>query len=118
VEQTAGNRVTSPARADERWFEVERRMGESAITRDVVIRNRLGLHARASAQFVKTAGRFRAEITVEAGAHGVNGKSIMGLLLLAAAQGTTLKLRAVGADASAALDALSALVEGLFGEAE
>ena len=83
-----------------------------------MIRNRLGLHARASAQFVKTAGKFRAEITVEAGAHEVNGKSIMGLLLLAAAQGTTLRLRAVGADASAALDALTALIEGLFGEAE
>ncbi len=93
-------------------------MNEPAMTRDVVIRNRLGLHARASAQFVKTAGRFRAEITVEAGGHAVNGKSIMGLLLLAAAQGTTLKLRAVGPDAPAALDALTGLVDGLFGEAE
>ena len=107
-----------PAHADDGRLEVDRRMSEPAITRDVVIRNRLGLHARASAQFVKTAGKFRAEITVEAGAHEVNGKSIMGLLLLAAAQGTTLKLRAVGADASAALDALTVLIEGLFGEAE
>jgi phosphocarrier protein HPr len=91
---------------------------DGAVTRDVVIRNRLGLHARASAQFVRTAGRFQAEITVEAGARQVNGKSIMGLLLLAAAQGTTLRLRAVGADGSAALEALIALVDGLFGEPE
>jgi phosphocarrier protein len=93
-------------------------MSGALLTRDVVIQNRLGLHARASAQFVKTAGRFRAEITVEAGAQHVNGKSIMGLLLLAAAQGTTLRLRAAGADAPEALDALTALVEGRFGEPE
>jgi len=93
-------------------------MSDAGITRDVVIRNRLGLHARASAQFVKTAGRFRAEITVEAGSQRVNGKSIMGLLLLAAAQGTTLRLKAAGADAPAALTALTALIEGLFGEPE
>jgi phosphocarrier protein len=93
-------------------------MSDAPLTRDVVIQNRLGLHARASAQFVKTAGRFRAEITVEAGAQHVNGKSIMGLLLLAAAQGTTLRLRAAGADASEALDALAALIEGRFGEPE
>lgn len=111
-------RDVCPACVDDGRLEGDRRMSEPAVTRDVVIRNRLGLHARASAQFVKTAGRFRAEITVEAGAHGVNGKSIMGLLLLAAAQGTTLRLRAVGVDASAALDALTALIEGLFGEPE
>lgn len=88
------------------------------ITREVVIRNRLGLHARAAAQFVKTAGRFKAEITVEVGRQKVNGKSIMGLLMLAAAQGTTLRLRAAGEDGSAALQALAGLVEGRFGERE
>ncbi len=93
-------------------------MSEAPVTRDVVIRNRLGLHARASAQFVKTAGRFRAEITVETGAQHVNGKSIMGLLLLAAAQGTTLRLFAVGDDAPEALEALVVLVDGRFGEPE
>jgi phosphocarrier protein len=93
-------------------------MNGALLTRDVVIQNRLGLHARASAQFVKTAGRFRAEITVEAGSQHVNGKSIMGLLLLAAAQGTTLRLRAAGVDAPEALDALTALVEDRFGEPE
>ncbi len=72
------------------------------VTREIVIRNRLGLHARAAAQFVKTAGRFRAEIVVETRRQKVNGKSIMGLLLLGAAQGTTLTLRAAGEDGGGA----------------
>jgi phosphocarrier protein len=84
----------------------------------VVVRNRLGLHARAAAQFVKTAERFRAEISVEVGRQRVNGKSIMGLLMLAASQGTILTLRAQGEDGSAALHALVALVEAQFGERE
>lgn len=93
-------------------------MKGTAATREVVIRNRLGLHARAAAQFVKTAGRFQAEITVEVGRQRVNGKSIMGLLMLAAAQGTPLTLRATGGDGSAALQALADLVEARFGERE
>ncbi len=93
-------------------------MRGTAVTRDVVVRNRLGLHARAAAQFVKTAERFRAEISVEVGRQRVNGKSIMGLLMLAASQGTILTLRAQGEDGSAALHALVALVEAQFGERE
>ncbi|MFI5339131.1 MAG: HPr family phosphocarrier protein [Candidatus Methylomirabilales bacterium] len=93
-------------------------MKGTAVTRAIVIRNRLGLHARAAAQFVKTAGRFQAEITVETGRQKVNGKSIMGLLLLAAAQGTILTLRAIGEDGSSALQALADLVEAKFGERE
>jgi phosphocarrier protein HPr len=88
------------------------------VNREVVIQNRLGLHARASAQFVRTAGRFQAEISVEVGSQQVNGKSIMGLLLLAASQGTTLRLRAAGTDGASALQALVELVEGRFGEPE
>ena len=91
-------------------------MKGAAVTREIVIRNRLGLHARAAAQFVKTAGRFRAEITVEAGRQKVNAKSIMGLLMLAAAQGASLTLRATGEDGPAALRALGDLVERRFGE--
>jgi len=90
----------------------------TALTREIVIRNRLGLHARAAAQFVKTAGRFQAEVTVESGRQRVNGKSIMGLLMLAAAQGTTLTLRANGEDSASALRALADLVEARFGEKE
>lgn len=93
-------------------------MKGAAVTREIVIRNRLGLHARAAAQFVKTAGRFQAEITVESGRHKVNAKSIMGLLMLAAAQGASLTVRAAGEDGPAALQALADLVERKFGERE
>jgi phosphocarrier protein len=90
----------------------------AVVTREIRIRNRLGLHARASAQFVRIAGAFQAEVTVEIGSQRVNAKSIMGLLLLAAAQGAVLTLRAVGTDAEAALRALVELVEARFGEPE
>ncbi len=93
-------------------------MRTTAVTREVVIRNRLGLHARAAAQFVKIAERFQADITVEVGRQKVNGKSIMGLLMLAASRGTVLTLRAQGKDGSAALQALADLVEAQFGERE
>ena len=93
-------------------------MRATAVTRDVVVCNRLGLHARAAAQFVKIAGGFQAEITVAVDRHKVNGKSIMGLLMLAASQGAILRLRAQGEDGSAALQALVALVEARFGERE
>lgn len=82
----------------------------------VQISNTLGLHARAAAQFVKIANRFRAAITVHKDAINVNGKSIMGVLMLAAAKGTTLIIRADGADAHMALAALAALVREKFGE--
>jgi phosphocarrier protein len=90
----------------------------STITREIQIANRLGLHARASAQFVRTAGAFAAEITVEVGAQTVNAKSIMGLLLLGAAQGTTIRIRAAGSDAVEAVQALADLVSARFGEPE
>jgi phosphocarrier protein len=93
-------------------------MASPVVVCDVMIRNRLGLHARASAQFVKTAGRFKSDITVEAGSQKVNGKSIMGLLLLAAPQGRTLTLRAVGEDGAEAVQALADLIETRFGEPE
>ena len=93
-------------------------MKAPTVVREVVIQNRLGLHARAAAQFVKTADRFAAEISVEVGRLKVNGKSIMGLLMLTASQGTTLRLRAWGADAAAALQALEGLIQARFGERE
>jgi phosphocarrier protein len=88
------------------------------VVRQVCIVNRLGLHARASAQFVRMAEQYRAEITVEVGGQRVNAKSIMGLLMLAASQGTTLSLRATGADGAAAVEALAGLVARRFGEPE
>ncbi len=84
--------------------------------RVVTIVNEKGLHARAAAKFVKCAGRFSAEITVLRDGAAVSGLSIMGLMMLAAAQGAELELRATGADALAALDALSALVADGFDE--
>jgi phosphocarrier protein len=86
------------------------------IRREVHIRNRLGLHARAAARFVHTANRYRARITASRDGRSMDGKSILGILLLAAAQGTVLELTAEGEDEQEAVDALVALVEGGFGE--
>lgn len=88
----------------------------AAVSRDVVIANALGLHARAAARFVQTAARFDAHIRVARGGRAVDGKSLMGVLLLAAARGTTLTIEADGPDAKGAIAALAALVSGGFGE--
>ena len=80
------------------------------------ILNTLGLHARAAAKFVHTAGRFAALIRVARGDREVDGKSIMGLLLLAAAQGSAIRITADGADESEAIQALCELVERGFDE--
>ena len=80
------------------------------------IRNRLGLHARAAARFVQTANRFRARITASRDGRTMDGKSILGMLLLAASEGTVLELSAEGEDAEDALAALAELIEGGLGE--
>ena len=86
-------------------------MTESTVEeRTAQIVNRLGLHARPAAEFVKMAGRFTAEITVEKDGLKVNGKSIMGVLMLAAERGSELRIRAAGDDASDAVVALVDLV--------
>jgi phosphocarrier protein len=86
------------------------------IRREVTIRNRLGLHARAAARFVHTANRFRSRVTVSRNGRTMDGKSILGILLLAASQGTQMEVGADGVDEEAAVEALAALVEGGFGE--
>jgi phosphocarrier protein HPr len=86
------------------------------IRREVTIRNRLGLHARAAARFVHTANRFRARVTASRDGRTMDGKSILGILLLAASQGSVLELTADGEDEEAALSALAALVEGGLGD--
>ena len=86
--------------------------------RDITIVNRLGLHARAASKFVALASRFQAEIRLRRGNREVNGKSIMGVMMLAAAKGTTVTVQAEGSDAEAALDALEGLVAARFEEAE
>jgi len=84
--------------------------------REVTIRNRLGLHARAAARFVHTANRFRSRVVVSRNGKIMDGKSILGILLLAASQGSTLELGAEGVDEEAAVAALAELVESGFGE--
>jgi phosphocarrier protein len=86
------------------------------LSRTVTIVNRRGLHARAAARFVKTVERFKAEITVVRKDSVVSGLSIMGFMMLAAAPGATLELRASGEQAEAALDALVKLVADKFDE--
>lgn len=84
--------------------------------RTVLIPNKYGLHARPAAEFVKTAHGFEADVWVKKAELEVNGKSIMGMMMLAAEQGTELVIRAAGEDAVAAVDALISLVDGGFGE--
>jgi phosphocarrier protein len=84
----------------------------------ITIVNRLGLHARAAAKFVTLASSFESEISLMRDGQKVNGKSIMGVMMLAAGRGTQLELTVYGRDEDTAVEKLSALVQGRFGEAE
>ena len=86
------------------------------LRKEFIIKNRLGLHARAAAQLVQTANRFRAEITVEKEGMTVNGKSIMGILMLAAPQGSQIFVGISGEDEEEALETLGRLIDDGFGE--
>ena len=86
------------------------------VSREVTIVNPLGLHARAAARFVRLASQFTATVRVARGPRELDGKSILGLLLLGAARGSTIAIRTDGEDAEAAADALAALVADGFGE--
>ena len=88
----------------------------AAVCRIATICNQRGLHARAAARFVKTAGLFNAEVWVRKNGTEVSGRSIMGLMMLAAAPGTVIRLAATGPDAEAAVTALANLVECKFDE--
>ncbi len=90
--------------------------GARPVTRQVTIVNERGLHARAAARFVKCAAQFKAEIVVAKDGTAVSGRSIMGLMMLAAAPGCTLRISAEGPEAAAAVDALSRLVADKFDE--
>jgi phosphocarrier protein HPr len=83
---------------------------------EVTIVNKLGLHARPAAMFVRLANKHRCEIWVEKDGEEINGKSIMGLMMLAAGQGTRLRLSAEGSDAPQALEGLRTLIESRFDE--
>ena len=91
-------------------------MGFALTSRSVTVTNPLGLHARAAARFVHLATRFTSQIRVTREARVMDGKSIMGILLLAAARGTTLVITAEGMDETNAVDALTRLVESGFGD--
>ena len=88
------------------------------LSKDVTIVNKLGLHARAAAKFVTTATAFAAEVRLRRGEREVNGKSIMGVMMLAASKGTTLQLITDGDDETTAMEGLEALIADYFGEGE
>jgi phosphocarrier protein HPr len=94
----------------------DRREPSDAVVQVLEIVNKKGLHARASAKFVQTAERYDATIRVTRGSETVGGTSIMGLMMLAAAPGTSIRVEATGAEAAAAVDALTKLVQSGFGE--
>lgn len=87
-------------------------------TRELSIVNKLGLHARAASKFVTVASQYNARVTVVKDGREVSGKSIMGVMMLAAARGSTIEVTAEGDDADAALAAIDALVADRFGEAQ
>jgi phosphocarrier protein HPr len=88
------------------------------IERTIEIKNKLGLHARAAAKFVHAAARFKSDIKVRKGDEEVDGKSILGILLLAAGRGSTIVVKADGPDERDALDAIEKLIDDKFDEVE
>ena len=91
-------------------------MADDLVEKDALVRNRMGLHARPAAKLVQAANRFRCDVTLTKDGQDVNGKSIMGVLMLAAAQGTSVHVKAEGEGAAAAVDAILALFEKGFDE--
>jgi len=88
------------------------------ISRDIEIKNKLGLHARAAARLVHTAARFKSDIKIRKGDEEVDGKSILGILLLAAGRGSTITVKAEGPDETEAVDAIEKLIDAKFDEVE
>lgn len=95
---------------------LSRRTASGKIKKEVLIQNKLGLHARPAAMFVRIANKHKSDIWVEKEGEQVNGKSIMGLMMLAAGQGTKLLISAEGADAEGAIQELEQLIEKRFDE--
>jgi phosphocarrier protein len=93
-----------------------KKQGKHEMKRDFVVINKLGVHARPAALFVKTANRFACNILVTKDGEQVNGKSIMGLMMLAAGPGSTLTVDCEGEDCQAALDEIDALIKRKFDE--
>ena len=91
-------------------------MSEATLSKRLEIKNRLGLHARAAAQLVEIARQFDADISIVKDGQAVDGKSILGLMMLAAAQGTCIDVNVSGPQAAAALDAIERLIDQKFNE--
>ena len=89
---------------------------DKKVTREITVLNRLGLHARPAAMFVKVCNRHKSEIWVEKDGEQVNGKSIMGLMMLAAGQGSKLRITCEGSDAESAIQEIEELVQRRFDE--
>jgi len=90
--------------------------GDDRVERTLQIQNELGLHARAATKLVQTASKFPCDVTVTKDGHEVNGKSIMGVLMLVASKGTWVSVKAKGDRAQEAVDAIGALIDDKFGE--
>jgi len=86
--------------------------------REIQIINKLGLHARASAKLTQTASQYACEVWLARNGRRVNGKSIMGVMMLAASKGSQIRIETIGADGEVAMNALVALIEDKFGEGE
>ena len=89
---------------------------EHTVTKELTVVNQLGIHARPASMFVKTANRYRSEVLVEKDGETVNGKSIMGMMMLAAGPGSKIRVRAEGHDASEVVEDLEALLRRKFDE--
>jgi phosphocarrier protein len=88
------------------------------ISKEIEIQNKLGLHARAAAKLVQCAGQFASQVEIERRGQSVNGKSIMGVMMLAASKGTYIRVATQGDDEQEAMAAIEALIRDRFGEAE
>jgi len=110
--------MSAPAPRSEECVAEERAFREGAVVRKLAICNRKGLHARASAKFVQTVEKFDADVRVMRCGETVGGTSIMGLMMLAAAPGTSITVEATGRQAAEVVDALAALIASRFGEGD
>jgi phosphocarrier protein len=108
--------MSAPAPRSEECVAEERAFREGAVVCKLAICNRKGLHARASAKFVQTVEKFDADVRVMRCGETVGGTSIMGLMMLAAAPGTSITVEATGKEAAEVIDALTALIASRFGE--
>jgi phosphocarrier protein HPr len=108
--------MSSERKNDKVMTPKRKKSGQESVERIFVIGNKLGLHARPAAVFVQTANRFEASVEVQKEDLKIDGKSIMGIMTLAAEMGSSITVRTTGKDAAAAMEALAKLIESNFGE--